>query len=1204
MDLSRLNERRRMDLVQWIKENQDKDGMLKRALERIIQLYTDKAHFVFELLQNAEDAQAQNIKFVQYDDRLEVYHDGKPFTRSNLKSLYDIGLSDKINDLNQIGEFGVGFKAVFSICERVQLQSEPVNFRNHDIEDAERFTLDIVNFVDPEYSTSNPLNPPFTTKFVFPYAAGLPFTGFTTISELCQKLTDKLENLNATTLLFMKNLQSIEYEIHTNAHQSKGCYMLSKTKINDHCVRVETLSDRDNTAAKTNSDISYLVFSKETNVFRAKRSIDIAFAFKEIENDWEFVALPNATVSVFFPTETESKLKFIVQGPYRTTPNRSSVPFDDPSNIELAKETAQLLYDSVLELKNLGKLNLSLLSILPILKNEFYFGNGYDYIGNTYYQTPKKLLFVPVFDKTKQLFQDEDVLPCQNGAYFNALQVKLVRRKELTELFTDNDLSALIGDKKQYYWLPYVITASGQYQELYTYLNEELGIGVITPESLCSYLNKNSLFLDSKVKDNEWLIKFYTFLISVPALCSRSGNSGQMLTVKFVKNQVGKFVAPYRKSADGKYLPNIFIPLNNTDINCTDIDFVDKEIFQSSCQEFFTNTLGLEKPQEYDYWLRGLKQRYKDGYHVSDEQHISDIKKILYFLQYPNYRDDLQKLLDSNLLLKCVMESKHVWKNPFLTDVFFTVTKDEINIKEYFQNVKTYPFVDVDFYFNNEISYEQLTLLHIKDNLIIGDSIVEGEYDTGKPGKKPSWSTDSNSKFKWKLYFLHLEDVLNYISKNPEEKSSLIKSSVIFKLLQTYEDYLSGTVYISGQTPNIENAEAKVLQVILTKGWNDSGDKRICVILRDQWDKKWLFTQSGELVSSTDISKYDLDSALYGEVKRDSKLYELLKFKKEELDIAEDNLKVYSTLPKSQKVSFGELWLKDFYGITVEQLQELIRNKPTEEAIVDDGESIEFPQESVKNWDSLRRHTAELLSYASPVEYQSVLRKIRVSKNPASIKTYLKRAYKVEGKEQFACQLCHLPFVNIEMCQLDGKKEAEKELDPMYLCLCPNCVSKFNAFKNTNEFISFRKKLEGIDRKTIDDFSPVIVPLGNNEELWFTQVHIAEIVELIKLQKQADREIEKQPKTPVNATNHHQVNSEAKKFTVGELKSRIGKRVRYVTNGFGNTQIDCVVTILNITDRTIKVQFEEGTCRNKAKGDCIELSLEMCLKNNWLKAIE
>ena len=95
--------------------------MLRRSLERIIQLYTDKSHFVYELLQNAEDAGATGIRFVQYSDRLEVMHDGKSFTTENLQGLCDIGQSDKVNDLNQIGEFGVGFKSVFGICETVRL---------------------------------------------------------------------------------------------------------------------------------------------------------------------------------------------------------------------------------------------------------------------------------------------------------------------------------------------------------------------------------------------------------------------------------------------------------------------------------------------------------------------------------------------------------------------------------------------------------------------------------------------------------------------------------------------------------------------------------------------------------------------------------------------------------------------------------------------------------------------------------------------------------------------------------------------------------------------------------------------------------------------------------------------------------------------------------------------------------------------------
>ena len=53
-----------------VRTAQDKDGMLRRALERIIQLYTDKSHFVYELLQNAEEAEAKRLAAQQKEQEI------------------------------------------------------------------------------------------------------------------------------------------------------------------------------------------------------------------------------------------------------------------------------------------------------------------------------------------------------------------------------------------------------------------------------------------------------------------------------------------------------------------------------------------------------------------------------------------------------------------------------------------------------------------------------------------------------------------------------------------------------------------------------------------------------------------------------------------------------------------------------------------------------------------------------------------------------------------------------------------------------------------------------------------------------------------------------------------------------------------------------------------------------------------------------
>ena len=160
------------NIVDKIEIDQDLEGMLRRALERIIQLYTDKSHFVYELLQNAEDAGATGIKFIQYADRLEVLHDGRPFTEQNLKSLCDIGMSDKADNLNQIGEFGVGFKSVFGICETVQLYSAPDHYRRGSTNGAVPFAVDIQDFVRPKSIEYEKLPSTYTTRFVFPYTVG------------------------------------------------------------------------------------------------------------------------------------------------------------------------------------------------------------------------------------------------------------------------------------------------------------------------------------------------------------------------------------------------------------------------------------------------------------------------------------------------------------------------------------------------------------------------------------------------------------------------------------------------------------------------------------------------------------------------------------------------------------------------------------------------------------------------------------------------------------------------------------------------------------------------------------------------------------------------------------------------------------------------------------------------------------------------
>ena len=69
-------------------------------------LYPDRTHFIFELIQNAEDAEATVLSFHLRLDRLEVSHDGRPFTAADVIGICGVVAGTKKDKLNQIGNWG------------------------------------------------------------------------------------------------------------------------------------------------------------------------------------------------------------------------------------------------------------------------------------------------------------------------------------------------------------------------------------------------------------------------------------------------------------------------------------------------------------------------------------------------------------------------------------------------------------------------------------------------------------------------------------------------------------------------------------------------------------------------------------------------------------------------------------------------------------------------------------------------------------------------------------------------------------------------------------------------------------------------------------------------------------------------------------------------------------------------------------------
>ena len=112
-------------------ENIARYGWDTAVLDLLGQLYSERTHFIFELIQNAEDAGATELAFELFDDRLEVRHDGRPFTEADVRGVCGVGTSEKSGDLTKIGQFGIGFKSVYAYTKSPRIYSAGENAGEH-----------------------------------------------------------------------------------------------------------------------------------------------------------------------------------------------------------------------------------------------------------------------------------------------------------------------------------------------------------------------------------------------------------------------------------------------------------------------------------------------------------------------------------------------------------------------------------------------------------------------------------------------------------------------------------------------------------------------------------------------------------------------------------------------------------------------------------------------------------------------------------------------------------------------------------------------------------------------------------------------------------------------------------------------------------------------------------------------------------------
>ncbi len=590
------------------RENQRKYGEEIRRIGQMLlaERYDDNTHFIFEILQNAEDALKKrdswdanrSIEFSLTPEVLTISHFGKPFDEADVLGVCGIGESTK--ELTDIGRFGIGFKSVYAFTDRPEIHSGVEHFA-------------IESYVWPQVANEWSLQPG-ETKIVVPFKREH--------ESAMDEVLEGLRRLGPRTLLFLREIDEISWSV---IDGPSGIYSRQNLDVLNDGVRKVRLVDHNATWDDVSDDVEeeWIVFSRE--VFHEEQSaghVEVAFqlvANSEGDQSRSIQRVPDSRLVVFFPTALSTNLGFIVQGPYRTTPSRDNVPQNDPWNQRLVQETAGLLSEALVKLRDIGLLGLSAIQCLPLDPVQFHDGNR----------------FAPLFHAVKQDLLTEPLLPAYNGEHVAGQNSMLARTQQLRELMHGEQLAKLYSLDSNVLWLSDQITVDRN-PDIRRFLINVLDLDEVTPEQFVSDLTVE--FLEEQ--SDEWVERLYEFLSSQPALRRR------LRMTPIVRLDDGSHTIPFASDET----PLVYLPGETP----TGFPTVKPSVCRSDDARSFLGSLGLRVPDPVDDVITYVLPKYENGQvNISDDEYQSDIERVLTAYDTDSYAQ-------RNNLVAAIQKSKFI----------------------------------------------------------------------------------------------------------------------------------------------------------------------------------------------------------------------------------------------------------------------------------------------------------------------------------------------------------------------------------------------------------------------------------------------------------------------------------------------------------------------------------------------------------------
>ena len=822
---------------------------LSGVKESVVEKYSDQAHFIYELLQNADDAKATSARFELFADKLIFAHNGtRRFSLSDPKSEKSDKEDGKLGDINaicavggssktegnSIGKFGIGFKSVFQYTSTPYIYDPSIFFK-------------IENFIVPsllneDYSGRMPEE----TLFVFPFNHDKrsPQSSYEDIDE-------KLHSL-VYPLLFLTNLKNISFKI--SDYEGKYEKNIEDTRIFENTMAelINITSDSLKNQGEDQFDTLWLFSREDEN----KRRYSVGY-FKK-----ENLMPKTQSAFCFFPTKETTGLNFIIHAPFLLTDSRETIRAGEKYNKNLINMLAELAADSLVYLKEIGLSNNKRLiddkifDIIPYEEDKFDVNDK------------NSISFKPFYTAIKETFNTKKIIPTTKGyttwehAYWASTTgiAKLFTNEQLADLMCDPQAEwafANIGHQEQRNLLDYIKSI------IYLLVDENRILSSINTYDYDIF--KSVKFVEKQPID--WLHHFYKWI-------DDSDSRRQIVrysNMSIFLNKNGHADSAFKFNGE----PNIFLPTEEE----SEYNTVDERLVQNEKTLEFFKWIGIHEPDLKDEIYNFILPKYENRYSQHNLKlsfkirYYTHFKKIFRYYKECSKKDEkpyIEKIKNIPFLLykSALNEETSIAKSQ---EIYFP---DDESLKSWFETKMDTKFLWYDKYLQLVGEDEEENLRDFFNAIGVKNAprILERQlYWKEAHEIRKKWDDEDNVQYAhwYETYIDGCKEIIESIVETQSiEKSKLVWS----KLLQMIEKgALSLCITYEYKRKGRGNHKEKSYDY-----WQESSDNKR---LQNQ---PWLLNNNEEFVPANELTVQTLNHQYDISSDRVLELFKLLGIKEEE----------------------------------------------------------------------------------------------------------------------------------------------------------------------------------------------------------------------------------------------------------------------------------------------------------------------------------